>query len=175
MNEQTKLSDHVLSIDIMAPVEKVWAEITKSGALQPWIYNTVFESTLQPGAKLRYYSPDKKRVFVVGEVKEVVEPTKFVHTYMFTTRPETPSLVTWELAPIDGGTRVTLTHAGWTDQVATHGSVHKGWKDILANLKSWTEKGEIPFGQKMMYGMMGAMAFMMPASSKTEEVAKAGW
>ncbi|HXV87390.1 MAG TPA: SRPBCC domain-containing protein [Gemmatimonadales bacterium] len=169
------LKDHVLSIDIMVPVQKVWDEITKLGRVQRALMNTVLESTLVPGAKLRYYSTDKKRVFVVGEVVEVAPPRRFTHTYMFTQRPEKPSLVTWELAEIPGGCRVTLTHGGWTDQVKTHKSVVGGWRQILAVLKTELETGDIPLGTKIMYGLMSAFMFMMPRSTRTEEVARAGW
>ncbi|GAB4196642.1 MAG: hypothetical protein Tsb002_30160 [Wenzhouxiangellaceae bacterium] len=174
-NPQSDLQDHVLSIDIMVPVQKVWDEITKTGRIQKALYNTVLESAMQPGAKLRYYSPDRKRVFIVGEIVEFSPPTRLVHTYMMTQRPETPSLVTWELAPIDGGCRVTLTHAGWTNQATTHKGVVGGWKQILGLLKADLETGRLPFGTRVMYALMGRMMFMLPKSTKTEEVEKAGW
>ena len=94
---------------------------------------------------------------------------------MFTTRSETPSLVTWELAEISGGCRVTLTHSGWTDQVETHKSVRGGWQDILEILKRELETGDIPFKTKATYAMMNAMRFMLPKSTMVEEVEKAGW
>jgi uncharacterized protein YndB with AHSA1/START domain len=89
--------EHVVSIEIAAPVQKVWDEITKTGRIQRALYNTVLDSTLQPGAKLRYYSPDRKRVFIVGEVVEVVPLRRFVHTFVMMLRPEPPTLVTWTL------------------------------------------------------------------------------
>ncbi len=173
--DNNALKDHVVTIDIMVPVETAWAEITKTGRIQKALYNTVLESTLEPGAKLRYYSPNKKRVFVVGEVVEIEPPSKLVHTYMFTTRPEQPSLVTWELAAIDGGCRITLTHSGWTDQIKTHKGVGKGWLQILGILKRELETGDIAFGTKLMYGIMNLFTFMLPKSTKVEEIEKAGW
>jgi uncharacterized protein YndB with AHSA1/START domain len=169
------VKDHVLSIEIKAPRQRVWDEITKLGRVQRALMNTVLESALTPGAKLRYYSPDKRRVFVVGEVVEVKPPRRFSHTYMFTTRPETPTLVTWELDEIPGGCRVTLIHSGWTDQVKTHKGVAGGWRQILDVLKAELETGDIPLKTKMMYGVMGALMFMLPKATKVEEVQKAGW
>lgn len=169
------MKDHVLSIEIKAPRQRVWDEITKLGRVQRALMNTVLESALTPGAKLRYYSPDKRRVFVVGEVVEVKPPRRFSHTYMFTTRPETPTLVTWELDEIPGGCRVTLIHSGWTDQVKTHKGVAGGWRQILDVLKAELETGDIPLKTKMMYGVMGALMFMLPKATKVEEVQKAGW
>src|SRR5687767_15777441 len=74
------LPDQVLSIEINAPVERVWREITKTGAVQRASNNTVLESAMKPGSKLRYYSPSRKRVFVVGEIVEISAPRKFSHT-----------------------------------------------------------------------------------------------
>lgn len=169
------MQDHVLSIDIMVPRQKVWDEITKLGRVQRALMNTVLETALAPGARLRYYSPDKKRVFIVGKVVEVSPPSKFSHTYMFITRPETPSLVTWELKEIPGGCRVTLTHSGWTDQVKTHKAVVGGWRQILDVLKTELETGDIAFKTKVLYGMMNAFMFMMPKATTVVEVEKTGW
>jgi len=169
------MQDHVLSIEINVPRQRVWDEITKLGRVQRALMNTLLESALVPGAKLRYYSPDRKRVFVVGKVVEVAPPRKLSHTYMFTTRPETPSLVTWELAEIPGGCRVTLTHSGWTNQVKTHKGVVGGWRQILDVLKAELETGDIPLKTKLLYGMMGALMFMMPKTTRVAEVEKAGW
>ena len=71
-----RLTDHVLTIEIRVPRQRVWDEITKLGRIQRAMVNTVLESALVPGAKLRYYSPNRKRVFVVGKVVEVSPPRR---------------------------------------------------------------------------------------------------
>jgi len=96
------LPNQVLSIEIKAPIDRVWREITKTGSVQRATNNTVLESTMTPGAKLRYYSPSKKRVFVVGEIVEISAPRKFAHTWKFTMSADAPTLVTWELAELPG-------------------------------------------------------------------------
>jgi len=169
------MDDHVLSIDIMVPVQKVWDEITKTGGIQKALYNSVLESNLTPGSKLRYYSPDRKRVFVVGEVVEIDPPTKFVHTYVMTMKPDPPTLVTWQLAEIPGGCRVTVMHSGWTAEAKTYKSTASGWKEILGLLKHELETGDIPFKTRIVYKMMSAFMFAMPKSTKVEEVERSGW
>lgn len=169
------LEDHVFSIVINVPVSQVWNEITKTGRIQRAVVNTILESDLRPGSKLRYYSPSKERVFVVGEVVEVVPLKKFSHTYMFTFRPEQPTLVTWELAEVPGGCRVTLTHGGWTNQTETHKGVAGGWREILQLLKVELETGDIPLRKKATYFVMNALSFMLPRSTRVGEVARAGW
>jgi uncharacterized protein YndB with AHSA1/START domain len=169
------LPDQVLSIDINAPIKRVWQEITKTGSIQRAANNTVLESAMTPGAKLRYYSPSKKRVFVVGEIVEIAAPRRFSHTWKFTMSPDGPTLVTWELAEIPGGCRVTLTHSRWTEAEKMYKSVGRTWAEILRLLKLELETGDIDLKAKLMYGMFGAMEFMLPKTTTVEHANKAGW
>jgi uncharacterized protein YndB with AHSA1/START domain len=169
------LPDHVISIHINVPVQRVWDEITKTGRIQRALYNTVLETELKPGSRLRYYSPDRKRVFIVGEVVDVKPPHKFSHTYMFTTSVQPFTLVTWELREESGGCRVTVTHSGWTSAHKAPEKVAAGWREILGLLKTELETGDLPFKAKMMYAMYGLFMFMMPKSTTTEYVDKQGW
>lgn len=175
MTDTSPAREHVASILIDAPIRSVWDEITKTGSIQKAVYNTVLDSTLEPGARLRYYSPDRKRVFVVGEVVEVEAPTKFVHTYIFTMKPGPPTLVTWDLEETSDGCRVTITHSGWTD---AHEDVDKqaaGWREILGLLKAQVETGTLPLKTRLQYAMMGMMSFMLPKTTRTEYADEQGW
>lgn len=169
------LPDHVISIYIDVPVQRVWDEITKTGRIQKSLYNTVLETDLRPGSRLRYYSPDRKRVFIVGEVVDVEPPYKFSHTYMFTTSVTPFTLVTWELRAEGKGCRVTVTHSGWTAEHKAPEKVAAGWREILGLLKTELETGDIPFKTKLMYAMYGLFMFMMPKSTTTEFVDQQGW
>jgi uncharacterized protein YndB with AHSA1/START domain len=173
MTQQT-FPDHVISIHIGVPVQRVWEEITKTGRIQRALYNTVLECKLEPGSRLRYYSPDKKRVFIVGEVVAVEPPRKFSHTYRFTTKQEPPTLVTWELKDEAGGCRVTVTHSGWTAAHKAPEKVAAGWTEILGLLKHELETGDLPTKTKIMYAVMGWFMFMMPKTTKTEYVDRLG-
>ncbi len=175
MSEPTRLPDHVISIHIGVPRQRVWDEITKTGRVQRALYNTVLDTDLRPGGRLRYYSPDKKRVFIVGEVVEADPPRRFSHTYMFTTRVEPVTLVTWELQEEKGGCRVTITHSGYTNAHKSPEKVRAGWTEILGILKHELETGDIPGKTKLVYAMMSWFMFMMPKSTKTEEVDRQGW
>jgi uncharacterized protein YndB with AHSA1/START domain len=169
------LPDQVLSIDISVPIDRVWHELTKTGAIQRAMNNTVLEGSLTPGSKLRWYSPSKQRVFVVGEVVEVSPPKKFSHTWKFTMSPDAPTLVTWELAAIPGGCRVTMTHSRWAEDAKMYKSVATTWAEILRLLKLDLESGDIPFGTKAKYWMFSAMEFALPKTTSVEEVTRAGW
>jgi uncharacterized protein YndB with AHSA1/START domain len=175
MTDAAPPREHVASILIDAPIQKVWDEITKTGTIQRAVYNTILDSTLKAGDRLRYYSPNRKRVFVVGEVVEVEAPKKFVHTYIFTMKPGPPTLVTWDLAETDEGCRVTVTHSGWTD---AHEDVDKqaaGWREILGLLKAEVETGTIPLKTRLQYAAMGLMSFMLPKTTKAGYADEQGW
>jgi uncharacterized protein YndB with AHSA1/START domain len=169
------LPDRVCSIVIHVPVQKVWDEITKTGSVQRPLYNTVLDIDLEPGGRLRYSSPDRRRVFVAGEVLEVDPPRRLKHTYIFTMKPEPATVVTWELEEVPEGTLVTLTHGGWT---STHTAPEKheaGWREILGLLKSELETGDIPPKTKLVYWMQGLLMFALPKTTKAAYADEQGW
>jgi uncharacterized protein YndB with AHSA1/START domain len=171
MEQASPLPEHVASIYIDVPLERVWEEITKTGRVQRALYNTMLETELRPGARLRYYSPDKKRVFIIGEVVEVEAPRRFSHTYLFTMwKGGGPTLVTWELTPEGKGCRVQVTHSGWTSAHEAAEKTGAGWREILSLLKHELETGKLPMKTRVMYAMMGWFMFAMPAKTKTENV-----
>lgn len=149
-------------VEIKAPVADVWEEITKLKQIQKPMFGTVLESDFKPGSRMIYKSPDGKRVFIIGEVKEFVPPTRFVHTFRFTNLPETPTLVEWTLEDKGGLTRVTVVHSKFVDQQKTSDSVKTSWVDILANIKAVVETGNVPLKTRLMLGMMSAFMFMAP-------------
>lgn len=169
------LPDHVCSILIHVPVQDVWDEITKTGSVQRPLYNTVLDIDLVPGGRLRYSSPGRKRVFVAGEVLEVDPPHRLKHTYIFAMRPEPPTVVTWQLEEVPEGTRVTLTHTGWTDEHTAPEKHEAGWNEILALLKSELESGDIPTKTKAIYWMQGLFMFALPKTTRAEYADEQGW
>lgn len=166
MNATTQ-PDQVCQIVIGVPVQKVWDEITKTGAIQRAVYNTYLEVDLKPGGYLRYVSPDRKRTFVAGEVLEVDPPRRLRHTYIFTMQAEPVTEVTWDLEEVPEGCQVTITHAGWTTakDATKHGA---GWVEILGLLKSELETGDIPTKTKAIYWVQGLFMWAMPKSTKAE-------
>ena len=159
--------DQICSIVINVPREAVWQEITKTGQIQRPLYNTVLDIDLRPGGPLLYASENGKRVFVAGEVLEVDPPRLLKHTYVFTMSPEPVTQVTWELEEVEGGCRVTITHAGWTTEkdAKKHGA---GWIEILGLLKSELETGDIPTKTKVIYWVQGLFMWMLPSSTRAE-------
>ncbi|MEZ0244239.1 MAG: SRPBCC domain-containing protein, partial [Sphingomonas sp.] len=64
---------------------------------------------------------------------EVVPEEKLAFTWEWAGSPERESLVTFELEPLDGGTRLTLIHAQLPDEDARE-SHERGWSGLLDKL-----------------------------------------
>jgi uncharacterized protein YndB with AHSA1/START domain len=171
----SSLPDHVCSIVINVPVADVWNEITKTGSVQRPLYNTVLDIDLVPGGRLRYSSPDRKRVFIAGEVLEVDPPHRLKHTYLFLFKPEPATVVTWQLDEVPEGTRVTITHGGWTDEHTKPEKHEAGWNEILGLLKSELENGDIPGKTRILYWIQGLFMFALPKTTKAEYADEQGW
>lgn len=164
------------SIEIAAPIEDVWAEITRLKGVQRALMDTVLETTFQPGDPLRYKSPDGKRTFIVGRVVEVQAPVLLAHTQVLTTRDYAPTLVTWRLAATPAGdTVVSVTHTGWSDDAKRTDSVDSTWAWILRELKNVMESGRVARSTAVKYGLMRAFMWAMPAKTKTERVQVPDW
>lgn len=160
----------VHSIVIAAPIEEVWAEITRLDGKQRAMMDAVLDSTLDPGGPLYYRSPDGKRVFVVGRVVEVDPPRLLYHTLRLTMRDNPWTAVSWQLEEVDGGTRVMLRNSGWPEGVKRLGKVDSTWKGILVALKQVVETGDVGSGLKVRYALMRAFMWAMPAGTKAGNV-----
>jgi len=157
-------------VEINAPIAAVWAEITKLRQIQKPMFNTVLETDFKPGSRMIYRSEDGKRVFILGEIKEYVPPTRFVHTFRFTNLREASTLVEWQLQQIGALTRVTVTHSKFVDQQKTADAVRTSWVGILANIKAVVETGNVPLTTRLKHALMSAFMFMAPKETLRENV-----
>lgn len=159
-------------IEIEAPIEAVWAEITKLERVQRPLLNTVLETTFEPGSPIRYRTSDGRRTFVVGRIVEVEAPRLLSHTYVMTMHSDPPTLVTWSLEEMSQDrVMVTLRHSGWAEGNANMGKNDKTWAGILADLKHQVETGDVSTKTKVSHSLMKTFMFAMPARTKSENVA----
>lgn len=161
------MNDRTYSVDIKAPITKVWAEVTRAGSVCRPMYDTVMDGKFEKGSPYRYRDASAKHVFTKGTILEIDPPKRMVQTFQFTNIDEKPSLVTWTLTEIAGGTRLTVVHSQF-DGEKTIKAVDGGWPTILSLYKSVCETGTIPFGNKLKAAMMGAMSFMIPKTMSAE-------
>jgi uncharacterized protein YndB with AHSA1/START domain len=162
--------EKVFSVDVAAPIERVWQEVTRTGVRCRPMYGTVLSCDWKPGAPLRYRSTDGRHTFVAGEVVEVAPPRRLVHTFVFPNLPDAPTLVVWELTPVAKGTRITVTHSRFEGETKTYRAVFKSWPKILGLFRDVIERGDVGRGVKLQHALMGAMGFMLPKSLRTEAV-----
>jgi uncharacterized protein YndB with AHSA1/START domain/uncharacterized protein YciI len=129
-------------VEIAKPVERVFKAITSDEQIKWWgaddLYRTTtFTADLRPGGAWRSegIGQDGSPFHVEGEVIAYEPPTKYVHTWRPSWAAEATT-VAWLLEAIDGGTRVTVRHTGFSDptQCAGHAA---GWERVLAWLDGY--------------------------------------
>lgn len=96
------------------PPEKVWRAIANRQALANWLMKNDFEPRL--GHKFCFQSqlPGLNEV-IYCEVLKLEEPHQLSYSWQDNLM-ESPSIVTWTLTPVDGGTQLHLEHRGYQRQ-----------------------------------------------------------
>lgn len=163
------MSDKVFRIQIQAPPERVWRELTKTDEAQGAVYNAWLVTTLLgEGAPLQMRTGTGKNVIVDGHVLVHRPFTHFAHTHRFTQYDDAPCEVHYLLAEKDGGTEVTLRIKGCPEGTRTAKDMQGGGMFILNNLQRLAEGRPLSLGVRMMYAAMGAMEFVLPKRCRTE-------
>lgn len=107
--------DHVYTVFIKAPPERVWRAITDGDDTVRYYYGTRVSSDWTPGSPLGYDYPDGS-VAADGEVLSIEPGRSVVMSFHPRWSPEIeaegPVRMTWAVEPTDdGGTRLTVTSA----------------------------------------------------------------
>jgi uncharacterized protein YndB with AHSA1/START domain len=71
-----------------------------------------------------------------GEYRVVEPPRRFAMTWVSPEFPDLDTLVSFDLEPIAGGTRLTIRHSGLADPQA-YRDHEQGWLAALTLLMSW--------------------------------------
>jgi uncharacterized protein YndB with AHSA1/START domain len=114
------------------PVQTVWHALTDPTALGEWLMPNDFQARV--GHEFTFTAPPGPhwdgRVFC--RVTELVPPHRLAYTWRGTDPATLDTTVTFELDPVSDGTRLTLTHSGFSqanqwlrDQLAG------GWRSNL--------------------------------------------
>ncbi|MCO6437173.1 MAG: SRPBCC domain-containing protein [Phycisphaerae bacterium] len=154
----------VFKVHIRGRIEDVWQEITKTDSLQKAIFNARLHTNgLKPGGKMQMRSANGKYVIVVGDVLEFDPPHRFSHTFKFTTLPDPPCKVTYDLKEVSDSVEFTLTVDDMPKGTQTAKHMTTGGKTIVDTLKVVVETGKPPFGVRFGYAMQAVMGpFVMP-------------
>lgn len=98
------------------PPERVWRILTNRRALADWLMDNDFEPCL--GCKFQFHNPLLPGLAVIDcEVIALDAPKRLVYTWQ-ERQMSYPSIVTWTLEPVPGGTQLRLEHRGVPSQVS---------------------------------------------------------
>jgi len=126
--------------ELTAPLDRVWSAFTDPDALVHWFWPEAFNTTvsLDPRAGGRYrIQATGRQMGISGEYHEVTPPHRLVFTWQWDGEDE-QSLVTVELSPHHGGTRLAIRHELLASE-ADRTNHAQGWHDCLDRLPGWLE------------------------------------
>jgi uncharacterized protein YndB with AHSA1/START domain len=136
---------HILAhVEIAASPERVFQALASKEVCDWWVRPGVFNTTewsaeVRVGGRYRTSGIARGEPYTIeGEFLEIDPPRKLVMTWQRAGTPGEPTVITYMLEKLDGGTRLTLRHAGFTS-AENLTNVAAGWKtsfDKLAGLKT---------------------------------------
>lgn len=136
--------DHIYSIYVEAPPERVWQAITDGAETERYYYGTRVNSTWKPGDSVTYDYPDGT-VAADGEVLAIDAPNRLEITFRARWDPdyEAEGFVRqeWRLEPGRGGTtKLTVTTSGLRPGSKMAEEFRGGIVFIVSGLKSSVER-----------------------------------
>lgn len=156
-------------VHINAPIQDVWATLTRTDAVLPFFFNGVCKTPgLAPGAPIRMQSKNGKYTSVVGEVLEFEPPYRYAHTFRFTNQDDPPCVVRYRLEEKDGGTEFTLVNENVPAGTPTEKYMTQGGSFITQNLKSLVETGRPTGSGRFLLAIMALFAPFTPKRSRSE-------
>ena len=137
--------DHVYSIFINAPPERIWRAITDGDDTAQYYYGTRVVSDWQQGSHIRYDYPDGTPA-ADGEVLAVDPPNRLEMTFRALWDPELQEhghvRQLWELEAADSATKLTVSTFGMSARQAQEFGGGMVW--IVSGLKSHVEGAATP-------------------------------
>jgi uncharacterized protein YndB with AHSA1/START domain len=130
---------------IASTPEKIWnALIDPKMTAQYWQNDNV--SDWKPGSKWEHRSSDADRTLrLLGKVIESTPPRRLVLTWAFpddAANEAKHTRVTFEIEPVSGVVRVTVTHDQLEAGSAMLEGITSGWPMVMSSLKSLLERGQ---------------------------------
>jgi len=137
-----------LTVDLPASPDRVFRALGSAEITQWWVRPGVFDTRewsgdVRKGGRWTASGIGGGNPYALeGEFTEVDAPRKLAHTWHLVGTPAAPTSVAYKLEPIDGGTRLTLTHEGFTTPEGCTNTC-TGWEtsferlaEVLASAKS---------------------------------------
>lgn len=130
------------------PPDRVWRALTDRDVLAQWLLPNSFEPHV--GHRFHFVKPDPGSAgeVIECEVVDLEPPIRLAYTWQ-TASDRAPSVVTWTLQPVPGGTRLRLSHTRADEAAAAQDAaavaVARAWEHRLAALHHWLslERGSV--------------------------------
>ncbi len=129
----------IASVEIAAAPARVFQALTSREIVDWWVREGVFDTRewsgdVRVGGRWRTTGVARGQTYALeGEYLEVDPPRKLVHTWQGVGAAGKPSIVTYVLEPIDGGTRIMLRHSGIVAPDGGEG-INAGWRTACQKL-----------------------------------------
>ena len=125
--------------------QKLWnALLDPAFTKQYWYHHNV--SDWKVGSEWRHQRcDDAGTIDIVGKVLEVDEPRRLVVSWASPTAANDPaaySQVAYDIEPLEGLVKLTVTHTGLQPDSAMLKGISFGWPVVLSSLKSLLETGQ---------------------------------
>lgn len=131
---------------VAAKPEDVWKALTTAEFTRQYWHKASVESDFKAGSPIRFYVGDGE-VALEGEILAADRPDKLSYTWTFPRNPaqknEPPSRVTFRLAAIEQGTKLTVVHDRFEEGSEIYKQISQGWPLVIAGLKTLLEGGKV--------------------------------
>jgi len=131
---------------IRSTPEKLWEALTDPQFTCKYWFDMIVECGWKKGSPWKLLYPDG-RLVVAGEILEVEPQRRMIIRWQDQLRPdikaEGPGRCTIELEPVGRAVKLTITHEIDRPESKLIKAVSGGWPQVLSNLKSLLEMGEI--------------------------------
>lgn len=133
------------SVTVQAAPARVWEALTNPDMIRQYLFGTEVTTDWKVGSPITYKGTWKETSYEDKGVILEIEPEKrLISTYWSSMggKPDVPenyNTVTYELAPEEGGTRLTVTQDNIATEEARDHSA-KNWGMVLDSLKNLLEK-----------------------------------
>ena len=127
------------AVELAASSERVFRALTSEEITSWWVRPGVFDTRewtgdVRVGGRWRASGFAAGKAYVLeGEFVELEPPRKLIHTWRAAGAPGVATTVTYLLERLDGGTRLTLRHGGFSGGQACANTA-LGWETSLARL-----------------------------------------
>lgn len=135
------MADILLETVIKSPPDKVYQALTEqSGLASWWTKDTTAQPKVGSMASFTFYGGQNTFKFKI----DALEPGKKVHWSRVDGGPPDwqGTHITWDLTPVENGTKVVFGHRGYASTEGSFGNVAYQWGGYFISLKHYLETGK---------------------------------